>query len=231
MGVAPFGWFFSSWRFGFPWTPVRLGCWIGSAHGLCRRQSGVYDVIAGDYAAQSSTVWAGLEANLAVFCAAVPAGSLVADVGCGPGRDSELLRGRGMTVVGLDLSIGMLLAGAGGPVVQADMRAIPLRSASLDGIWSQAALLHVDRADVPGVLAEFARVVRPGGSVFLNAAEGEGERWEQVPYRPDQRRWFVYHQRADLEALVSRAGFAITTVTTESAKREWINVHATRGDG
>jgi SAM-dependent methyltransferase len=188
----------------------------------------VYDVIAGDYAAQSGSRWAGLEANLAVFCSALAPGSVVGDVGCGPGRDSELLRDRGMTVVGLDLSMGMLRAGVAQSVVQADMRAIPLRSGSLDGAWSQAALLHVDRADVAGVLAELARVVRPGGSLFLNAAEGDGEQWEPVLYRMDQRRWFVYHHRGELEAMVSRAGFAITAVTTESARREWINIHATR---
>ncbi len=86
------------------------------------------------------------------FARFVPHGGLVLDVGCGPGQHSlELLR-RGYRTLSLDLSRGMLheaqKAGAS-DLALADMRRLPIASASADGLWVSASFLHVPRADAP----------------------------------------------------------------------------------
>jgi hypothetical protein len=47
--------------------------------------------------------------------------------------------------VGLDLSAGQLCASRLSGTAQADMRALPLRSSGLDGIWCNAALRQLPR--------------------------------------------------------------------------------------
>jgi len=159
----------------------------------------------------------------------LPAGSLIADIGCGPGRDILHLRRRGMRVVGFDLSLGQLRTGGLAGVAQADMRFLPIRSGALDAIWSQAALLHLPREFVPMVLGEFGRVVRPGGELFLNVAEGDGEGWEVAAnYESDRRRWFTYHRAGPLTVLLADAGFTVGSVEHRPTGRGWLSLHARR---
>lgn len=159
----------------------------------------------------------------------VPAGGLVADIGCGPGRDVALLRRQGLHVIGLDLSIGQLRASTERGVVQADMRRLPLRVGSVDAIWCQAALLHMPRVVVPEVLAEFARVLRRGGALSMSVAEGDGEGFEIASnYGSDQRRWFTLHHEPELVALLGAAGFIVQHASRTRAGRNWLAIEATR---
>ena len=187
-----------------------------------------YGVIADRYAARwyGSPDWVTAEVDR--IAALLPPGARVADVGCGPGHHTELLRGRGLRVAGFDLSLQMLSARGVPEVVQADMRALPLASSSLDAVWSAAAMLHVPRPDVPGALAEFSRVLRPGGHLVLIVAEGEGEGWEEVPYQPDARRWYVYHRLEDLSGLLETAGLTVLATARRPGNRDWLHLYARR---
>lgn len=159
----------------------------------------------------------------------LPAGSLVADIGCGPGRDLAQLRERGMRAAGFDLSLGQLRTGGLDGVAQADMQALPIRSAALDAVWCHAALLHIPRELVPGVLGEFGRITRPGGELFLTVAEGDGEGWEVADrYESDRRRWFTSHRSDALTALLATAGFAVTREEHDPTGRGWLSLHARR---
>ena len=188
-----------------------------------------YDVIAADYADR----WAGspdwLTAELDHLSAVLPRGGRVADIGCGPGHHTRHLRERGLRAVGLDLSWGMLRSQQSPGVAQADMRALPLCTGSLDAVWCAAALLHVPRSAVPVVLGEFARVLRPGGELTASLAEGDGELWEPVSYEPSRRRWYVLHRIEPLTAQLSDAGFDITSYSRRSTHRDWLQIRARRG--
>jgi SAM-dependent methyltransferase len=80
-------------------------------------------------------------------------------------------------VVGLDLSSEMAglarhrLAAA----LVGDMRSLPIANATLGGLVAFYSLIHVRRAELGRVLAEFFRVLRPGGRVLFSAHEGRGE--------------------------------------------------------
>jgi SAM-dependent methyltransferase len=98
----------------------------------------------------------------------VPAGSTVIEIGCGGGVEYFARRYR---VIGLDLSLESLAAVAKryAACLQADAaQRIPLPDASVDAVISSFAWEHFPPERKPLVLAECARVLRPGGKlVFL----------------------------------------------------------------
>ncbi len=96
----------------------------------------------------------------------------------------------------------------------------------MDALWCQAALLHVPHAYVPDTLGGFARVVRPGGAIYLSLNEGDGEGWQTVRY--DRPRWCTGHREDDLRAMLAAAGFAVAYVRHTTTNRDWLSVRALR---
>jgi SAM-dependent methyltransferase len=93
------------------------------------------------------------------------------EIGCGTGVHAATVRKLGWTPVGVDLSAGMLRHARGRlATAQADAQQLPIR-----GGWLPAAIavmVHTDMPGYPAVLAEAARVLRPGGVLlhgFLDA--------------------------------------------------------------
>ena len=135
----------------------------------------------------------------------LPTSAEVLDLGCGHGFEVERMLDLGLRPVGVDLSLGMLRLArhrAVGRVVQADATRLPLRSASLDGVWSLHALLHVP--DLDAALGDVARILKPGAVAALTVALGEGVTVEPVPYAPDASRQFFHRTgEAVMQALAA----------------------------
>ena len=192
-----------------------------------------YAAIAGHYAERwdaRTELW-GAE-WMARLASQLPAGALVADVGCGPGNDTVRLRGLGLRAHGFDLSQAMLTARLVPGQVRADLRRLPLADGVLDGLWCIAVLLHIPRDAVPGALAEFRRVLRPGGLATIAVAEGDGEGWERHPFQDGMpHRYFVYHPRAAFTRMITAAGFEILGTACVSTHRSWLTLHVRRDTG
>ena len=99
-------------------------------------------------------------------------GDLLLDVGCGPGTFSPRLRTRGVTIVALDASLGMVKevqaqGEAAQLPAQADAQALPIASASCNRVMANHMLYHVP--DQLAALREMRRVVKPGGRVLISA--------------------------------------------------------------
>lgn len=100
-------------------------------------------------------------------------GCLAADLACGTGDIAELLRRRGATVVGLDLTPRMISlarrkmgSGPGAPAfVVGDMSDLPFGNARFDIVTTGYGLRNVP--DLERSIREAARVLRPGG-LFLS---------------------------------------------------------------
>lgn len=94
-------------------------------------------------------------------------GRRVLEAGCGTGLILERLRPIAASVVGADLSAGMLekARARGHEVVQASVTDMPFEDASFDTVCSFKVLAHVE--DAAGALREMARVVKPGGHLVL----------------------------------------------------------------
>lgn len=88
----------------------------------------------------------------------------VLDLACGSGPMSRELAQPGRTVIGLDLSLDELSLAAQrseGPWVRADGLSLPFADESMDAITSSIGLAVV--TPLSDVIAECARVLRPGG--------------------------------------------------------------------
>ncbi len=169
-----------------------------------------YDRIADDYVKRNRDRSA-MAPAMDRFAAQLAPGALVVDVGCGPGFDGVLLRQRGLRVIGVDLSAGMLATARElfpGVFVQGDLRRLPL-SRRADGLWVNASLLHVPRDEVPVALEGFAGALRPGGVLFVSVKAGDDEGWEDEPAYGDPR-WFTYWTEDALDAALASAGFTVT---------------------
>jgi len=97
------------------------------------------------------------------------------DAACGTGRFAEFLAKRGHRVIGADSSPDML-AHARRRVPEAkfhvaELDRLPLPDDSADVIVCALALVHVPR--LQPVLAEFARVLRPGGDLVISDVHHE----------------------------------------------------------
>ena len=109
------------------------------------------------------------------------AGTRLVDLGCGRGRYALAFAGRGAQVVGIDSS-DALLRGARSlgreldlPAqwVRGDMRAVPLQSCLFDAVVTMDAFGFFEaEADNEQVLAETARLLRPGGHLILKVVNG-----------------------------------------------------------
>jgi SAM-dependent methyltransferase len=100
-------------------------------------------------------------------------GALVLDLACGGGRYLTSLDRAGAVPVGLDLSRALLevaRAGGRGMLLRGDMRALPLRDGSADGVISMfTSFGYFSRmADERAVLEEICRCLRPGGWFVLD---------------------------------------------------------------
>jgi SAM-dependent methyltransferase len=84
------------------------------------------------------------------------------DIGCGTGVRAARIRQLGWTPVGIDLSAGMLRHARGRlALARADAERLPVRDGALPAVV--AVMVHTDMPAYPTVLAEAARVLRPGG--------------------------------------------------------------------
>lgn len=215
-------------------------CWESAPsepdHTLSNRST--YDRIARRYARHQDGLPSGdahwlleLESS---FVSGLPPEALVADLGCGPADDGARLTGKGCRVVGMDISSGMLRIAAerlDHRVAQADLRAVPVGSGVLDGVWNVASLLHVPDRHTQRVLREFSRILQPSGSLVLVTATATGPTTfhEPVGYAPEENRWFVYRDRTTLGRQLRLAGFTIVAETLLGGSREWWAVLARSG--
>jgi ubiquinone/menaquinone biosynthesis C-methylase UbiE len=91
------------------------------------------------------------------------------DAACGTGRHTAYLAARGHSVIGVDGSAKMLAVArakvSGVDFCQGDLHALPLSDQEVDLVLVALALTHVP--ELEPVLAEFARVLRPGGHLVI----------------------------------------------------------------
>src|SRR5262249_8229797 len=101
------------------------------------------------------------------------------DLGCGPGQVARYLHERGVEVVGVDLSPGMVeqarRLNPGIDFRQGDLTALDVADGAWDGIAAFYSIIHVPRAKVTAALRGLRRVLRPGGVLLLAFHIGDEE--------------------------------------------------------
>ncbi len=167
-------------------------------------------------------------ARLTAFAELLPPGGTILELGCGAGADSAWLIERGFAVTPTDGSAAMAREAEArlGRAVRV-MRFSDLDEvAAYDGVWANACLLHVPRAELADILRRIRRALRGGGhfhASFKAGVEEGADRFGRYYNRPDQE-WLTEAYRL--------AGF--TTPRIEAASgggydgepTEWLHVWA-----
>lgn len=101
------------------------------------------------------------------------------------------------------------------------MRRLPFRDHALDGVWASASLVHLPHQDALSAMREMHRALRRGGLAYMSVRSGAGGEWETV--RLGVPRWLEYWSATDLDAALTRIGFAIReSYVNETAAGSWL---------
>jgi 2-polyprenyl-6-hydroxyphenyl methylase/3-demethylubiquinone-9 3-methyltransferase len=167
-------------------------------------------------------------------------GKRVVELGCGGGWLALELDARGALVSGVDRSRASIAVatrqaqerGARARFMEADLLKTQFPGASFDHCVMTDVLEHLD--DVPGALAEVARLLRPGGQLFVNTFTRSwlaalivvhlGEGLGFVPKGTHDPRLFV--RPAELEQHAAAAGLELVELGWE--RPAWLRTLRTR---
>ena len=163
--------------------------------------------------------WANLRGNRLIeaawldrFCALLPAGAALLDIGCGSGLPiaSELIR-RGFDVTGVDGAQTMIaLFQRNLPGVEAhlmDMRQLAL-SRRFSGLLAWDSIFHLSPSDQRRMFCRFQAHAAPGAALMFTSGDTEGE---AIGDLGGDR---LYHGSLDpgeYRSLLDAAGFAVVT--------------------
>jgi ubiquinone/menaquinone biosynthesis C-methylase UbiE len=153
-----------------------------------------YDKTAKDYIKKSGDVGGFKCPELDKFIALLPPKGRVLDAGCGAGHHVRRFEKVGITTVGVDISSGVLEQAhkiyPKYDLRQMDLRKLDFPSNSFEGVWSWAALLHMDKNDVETCFNEFHRILKTEGKLAILLQEGTGK---LIKY--DTVRFVLYKKR------------------------------------
>jgi SAM-dependent methyltransferase len=171
-----------------------------------------------------------VNAELDWFAAAVGAGGHVLEIGSAGGRDAIALEERELTVRRTDVTPAFveLMRSRGFDADLLDPLTDDL-GGPYDGVWASACLLHVDREDLPRVMANLASATRPGGALAMSLKEGDGDEWSTHGHVGAPRR-FVYWREAPLRAVLAETGWQVLELThgVGGNGQEWLVTRAVR---
>ncbi|WP_329309791.1 class I SAM-dependent methyltransferase [Streptomyces sp. NBC_01262] len=149
----------------------------------------------------------------------------VADLGCGPGHITAYLGELGLAAFGVDASPAMIeLARQAYPVLRFDvgsMAALNIADGVLGGVLSRWSIIHTPPQELPAILAEFLRVLAPGGHLLVGFSASDD------PSHPTQvfdhtvapaYRWWPDH----LAATLRNSGLAeVARMVREPQPTDW----------
>ena len=166
--------------------------------------------------------------HIEAFLALLPAGAGILELGCGAGQDSEFMIARGFKVRPTDGTPEIAAAAErrlGIPVATllfGDLR----EEATCDGIWANACLLHVPRADLAGVLARIHAALKKGGVFYASFKSGQADGRDKFD------RYYNYPSEAWLRDAYGLLPWSSVTMVTDSGigydqkSTDWLHVTA-----
>lgn len=188
-----------------------------------------YAGMADAWAADAALAYGPLARHLVARAPGPVRGAMALDAGAGSGLAGDALRALGARVVAADQEFDMAAYGAtAGPVVTADVTALPFRPDVFDVVVAAFVINHL--SDPVAGLTELRRVARPGGAVLASTFSAERATAKAAvddvaaQFGFVQPAWYTEVHRSQLavgdvtslERALTAAGFTSATVTQES---------------
>jgi ubiquinone/menaquinone biosynthesis C-methylase UbiE len=157
-------------------------------------------------------------------------GAIVIDVGCGDGWLARSLTKRGAHVTGIEVSPRHLQEARAIPpagdehYMQGIAEDLPLPSHSADIIVFFNSLHHVDKAGLPKALRESARVLKPGGILYVSEPLASGAYFELM--KPVHDETVVRQQVQDILRIAPEWGLLLERAVTHVDKVKFLNFEA-----
>lgn len=133
----------------------------------------------------------------------IPKNPRVLDLGCGDGRDSNYFYRKGVDVVGIDLSEGMIaLAREKYPDVaffKEDMRNTIFPDDTFHCVWASVSIINMPKSELSKIESEVFRILNPGGIFAFSVKKGEGEGFEENDIVSGYPRFFSYYTLDELK--------------------------------
>ncbi len=104
-------------------------------------------------------------------------GKKILDLGSGPGRDGLLFKKEGFHSVCVDLSEAMInhCKEHGLEAYVMDFYDLKFPDNSFDAIWASFSLLHAPKKNLPKILKDIKRILKPNGVFMISVFEGSSE--------------------------------------------------------
>lgn len=184
-----------------------------------------YDTLAVDYAAHFADGLADLpvERSMLRLFASVVDGPVL-NIGCGTGIEARELDALGVQTIGLDLSPGMLAVARAAspalPLMAGSMLDLPVADGAAGAVLAWYSTIHVPDDRLPVALAEFARVLRPGGQALLAFQSGAEPRHMSSAFGHDIE--LVFHRREPehMADLLAAAGLPVWSRTVRVPQKD-----------
>ncbi|MFO1305709.1 MAG: methyltransferase domain-containing protein [Burkholderiales bacterium] len=187
-------------------------------HDANRISVDTFDRIAARYDARNRGVTL-YDDSQALFCELLPPGpARVLDAACGPGGIAAyvLARRPEAQVTGIDLAPAMIeLARANVPAATfevRDCRDLAGLGRKYHGIACGFGLPYLTPADTATFIADAARILEPGGALYIGVLEDIDKTVETQTYARGERVVIHYHREADLARAFASGGLAILDI-------------------
>ena len=129
------------------------------------------------------------------------------EVGAGTGRDSRYFAEEGCVVTCIDLSPEMvrLCRDKGLEALVMDVADMSFADELFDAVYSFNSLLHLPKDELPSVLLEICRVLKPEGLFFFGTWGGFEHEGIHENDDHDPQRFFSFHDDEQLERVASQS--------------------------
>jgi SAM-dependent methyltransferase len=164
-----------------------------------------YDAEADARAGMDDTPWKASERRRFAGRLRESGASSLLEIGAGHGISGRYFADEGFKVTCVDLSPELVAhcRANGLDAAVMDFGDLEFADGAFDAVFGMNCLLHVPKADLPGVLAEVRRVLAPGGWFYWGQYGGQDHVgvWETDRYEP--KRFFSFFTAAAIENLAS----------------------------
>ncbi len=163
------------------------------------------------------------------FAKVIPKGKRLLDYGCGIGEELAWLNSKGFQVDGIDATKPFVLEARrrcpAAKIQLARFETVALPKQYFDGIWCNAALIHLSRREIASQLHKLHQALKPTGVLGLTLIWGTSSKIHHNDWIPG--RHFTGYQKSTAQALMRRWGpNSLKVVASDGKHGRWIQILA-----